>query len=77
MLGVAVRFSLSKNPDSRDAGYFEGPLRFISPEIDPVSKQVRVWAEIDNRELKLRPGQQGQLLFLEKAEPANHANSRE
>jgi macrolide-specific efflux system membrane fusion protein len=74
MLGAAVRFSLSTKPDSHEAGYFEGPLRFISPEIDPVSKQVRVWAEIDNRELKLRPGQQGQLLFPGKEEAANHAN---
>lgn len=34
-----------------------GQLVFISPEVDPVNGQVRVTAEIDNREGKLRPGQ--------------------
>jgi macrolide-specific efflux system membrane fusion protein len=52
----------------------EGALRFVSPEIDPVTHQVRVWAEIDNRQLRLRPGQQGQLLIpIEIELPANHA----
>jgi RND family efflux transporter MFP subunit len=40
-----------------------GTLKFISPEIDPVTRQVRIWAEIDNRSGELRPGQQGQLLL--------------
>lgn len=40
----------------------EGTLRFISPEIDPITGQVRVWAEIDNSAGKLRPGQQGKLV---------------
>lgn len=35
---------------------FAGVVTFISPEIDPVSGQVRVWAEVDNPQLKLRPG---------------------
>jgi macrolide-specific efflux system membrane fusion protein len=30
---------------------------FVSPEVDPITGQVRVWAEIDNREARLRPGQ--------------------
>lgn len=41
----------------------EGVLRFVSPEIDPVSRQVRVWAEFDNADRRLHPGQQGQLLI--------------
>jgi macrolide-specific efflux system membrane fusion protein len=37
---------------------FNGKVVFVSPEIDPITGQVRVWAEIDNRDGKLRPGQQ-------------------
>jgi macrolide-specific efflux system membrane fusion protein len=64
LLGAKVQFvvvdesgAASKSPP------VEGVLRFISPEIDPVSRQVRVWAEIDNKGLQLRPGQQGQLVI--------------
>jgi macrolide-specific efflux system membrane fusion protein len=38
-----------------------GKIVFISPEIDPLNSQVRFWAEIDNSELKLRPGMQATL----------------
>jgi macrolide-specific efflux system membrane fusion protein len=34
-----------------------GALVFISPEVDPITGQVRIWAEIDNRDGVLRPGQ--------------------
>lgn len=35
----------------------EGLLTFVSPEIDSVNQQVLVKAEIENRDLQLRPGQ--------------------
>ena len=38
-----------------------GTLRFVSPELEPVSRQVRVWAEIPNLDGALRPGQRGAL----------------
>jgi macrolide-specific efflux system membrane fusion protein len=38
-----------------------GVVRFVSPEIDPLTRQARLWAEIDNRGGRLRPGDQGQL----------------
>jgi macrolide-specific efflux system membrane fusion protein len=38
-----------------------GTLRFVSPEMEPVTGQVRVWAEIPNDDGVLRPGQQGTL----------------
>jgi RND family efflux transporter MFP subunit len=40
---------------------FPGVLAYVSPEIDPVNGQVRFWAEIDNPQLLLRPGQNGTL----------------
>jgi len=36
---------------------FSGKIVFVSPEVDPITGQVRVWAELDNREGQLRPGQ--------------------
>ncbi len=33
-----------------------GKVTFVSPEVDPVNHQVRVWAEVDNPEFVLRPG---------------------
>lgn len=35
----------------------QGRVAFVSPEIDPINKQVRIWAELDNKDGKLRPGQ--------------------
>jgi len=40
-----------------------GRLGFVSPEIDPVNGQIRIWAEIDNTDLKLRPGQTGTMII--------------
>jgi macrolide-specific efflux system membrane fusion protein len=34
-----------------------GTMVFVSPEVDPITGQVRVWAEIDNSDGRLRPGQ--------------------
>ncbi len=47
-------------PDHSQAK-FPGELAFVSPEIDSVNGQVRFWAEIENPQLKLRPGQLGSL----------------
>lgn len=41
---------------------FEGRLVFVDPEIDPTTNQMRVWAEIDNSDLILRPGQSAVLI---------------
>lgn len=41
----------------------EGKLVFVSPEVDPVNGQVRIWAEIDNSDLRLRPGQTAALVI--------------
>ena len=43
---------------------FAGKVVFVSPEIDPVNGQVRVWAEIENKDLKLRPGLHGSMTIL-------------
>jgi len=38
-----------------------GKIVFVSPEVDPITGQVRVWAEIDNRGGRLRPGQPAEM----------------
>jgi RND family efflux transporter MFP subunit len=35
---------------------FAGKVVFVSPEISPVNGQVRVWAEVDNKDGLLKPG---------------------
>jgi RND family efflux transporter MFP subunit len=40
-----------------------GTVLFVSPEVDPINGQVRVWAEIDNRQGKLRPGQPARMVI--------------
>ena len=42
---------------------FPGTVVFVSPEVNPVNGQVRLWAEVDNQELRLRPGQPATLLI--------------
>jgi macrolide-specific efflux system membrane fusion protein len=42
---------------------FDGTIVFVSPEVDPITGQVRVWAEIDNRNRLLRPGQPARMVL--------------
>jgi multidrug efflux pump subunit AcrA (membrane-fusion protein) len=35
---------------------FRGAVTFVSPEVNPINRQVRVWAEFDNADGRLRPG---------------------
>ena len=56
-VGRSVAFRTADDAPTAHAGV----IRFVSPEIDPVTRQVRVWAEIDNSKLQLRPGEQGRL----------------
>jgi len=80
LVGSQVRFVAAEG----EAASHEvvGKLRFVSPEMDPITRQVRVWAELNNSQGRLRPGQQGWLEIVpydgqKKRKPANHANVRE
>jgi macrolide-specific efflux system membrane fusion protein len=42
---------------------YRGRIVFVSPEIDPINDQVRIWAEVDNRDMRLRPGMQAALIL--------------
>ena len=56
---VTLLVDLPGKPQSK----FEGKLVFVDPEIDPINNQVRIWAEIDNNDLILRPGQSAALVI--------------
>ncbi len=43
---------------------FHGRVVFVHPEVNPVKSQMRIWAEIENTGLRLRPGLQGTLTIL-------------
>ena len=61
---VQLIVDLPGKPKSR----FEGKLVFVDPEIDPVNNQMRIYAEIDNTKLQLRPGQSAMMVIpLEKS----------
>jgi macrolide-specific efflux system membrane fusion protein len=53
LLGASVQLTL----EGQGGKSFPGKISFVSPEVDPINGQVRVWAEIDNRSGALRPGQ--------------------
>lgn len=54
---VTVKVPQGAGPEAE----FPGKIVFVSPEVDPVSGQARVWAEIDNPQLRLRAGQRGSM----------------
>jgi multidrug efflux pump subunit AcrA (membrane-fusion protein) len=66
--GRSVRFFAAGAAEGREP--YSGKLVFVSPEVDPVNGQIRVWAEIENRNQELRPGERG-TLELGPPAPAN------
>jgi macrolide-specific efflux system membrane fusion protein len=44
---------------------FAGRISFVSPEVNPINGEVRVWAEFENRDLLLRPGLQAELIIAD------------
>jgi multidrug efflux pump subunit AcrA (membrane-fusion protein) len=53
--GTPVKLTVDL-PRLRDVA-FDGTIAFVSPEVDPITGQVRLFADIDNRDGRLRPGQ--------------------
>lgn len=56
-------------PDS-DPQVFKGEVVFLNPEADPVNGQIRIWAEIENRDRLLRPGHRGRIRIQPKTKAA-------
>jgi RND family efflux transporter MFP subunit len=58
-------------PPGNVEGRFDGKITFVSPEVQPVNGQVRVWAEVENPKLTLRPGVRGTLAIQLSQAPTN------
>ncbi len=58
---VGRRVTLAVDLGGKTGAEFEGSVVFVSPEVNPVNGQVRVWAEVENEQLMLRPGLRGNL----------------
>lgn len=56
LVGSKVKVKIAGADGKEDE--FPGAVVFVSPEIDPLNAQVRIWAEVENHNLKLRPGLQ-------------------
>jgi len=65
---VGRRVTLAVDLPGTKGTEFEGDVVFVSPEANPVSKTVEVWAEVENKKLLLRPGLSGNLTIY--PEPA-------
>lgn len=58
---VGSRVSVKVTPPGKSPSEHEGRIVFVSPEINPVNGLVRIWAEIENAKLTLRPGLRGSM----------------
>jgi macrolide-specific efflux system membrane fusion protein len=58
---VGRRVTLAVDLPGTKGTEFEGDVVFVSPEANPVSKTVEIWAEVENKKLMLRPGLSGNL----------------
>lgn len=61
LLGAPVELFVEGQPEQR----FTGKIAFVSPEVDPITGQVRIWAEIENTSGDLRPGQPVQMRIVQ------------
>lgn len=60
--GAAVRVRILLGDEEKPV-IVKGRVVFVSPEIDPVNSQVRVWAEVENPELLLSPGMPAEMVI--------------
>ena len=52
--GQRVQLTVELTPGKTET--YTGEIVFVSAEIEPVSRQSRIWAEIDNKDRRLKPG---------------------
>jgi multidrug efflux pump subunit AcrA (membrane-fusion protein) len=63
LLGRSVKLAIDVTGEA--AQVVEGKISFVDPEIDPVNSQVRVWVDVPNSDLKLRPGMRAKMTLGE------------
>jgi macrolide-specific efflux system membrane fusion protein len=71
ILNAPVTLTVELPPNNRKVK-FSGKVTFVSPEVNPVNAQIRIYADIENPDLRLRPGTRGKLsISLENLEQEN------
>lgn len=53
---IGSKANVTVDIPNREPIHVEGVVTFVDPEVDPVNGQVRVWVDVVNTDLKLRPG---------------------
>jgi len=51
--------------NNKDDVYATGQVSFVSPEVQPIDAQVRIWVDINNSKGQLRPGLSGAVKVLD------------
>lgn len=54
---------------------FHGKVTFVSPEANPVNGQIRIWAEIEDRDAMLRPGLVATLVIDDSTESVSEGDA--
>lgn len=72
--GAAVRVRVVL--DEEKPILVKGRVVFVSPEIDPVNSQVRVWAEVENPDLLLSPGMSAEMVIDSASRTAANASEK-
>jgi len=57
LLNAAVVIPVSRSDPSAEPVEISGRITFIHPQFDPIDGSFRVWAELDNQQLLLQPGE--------------------
>jgi len=60
LVGAAAEFRWTP-PDDEPIVHFAGRVSFVSDELNPITGEVKVWVELENKDRKLRPGMKGEL----------------
>ncbi|WP_372722016.1 efflux RND transporter periplasmic adaptor subunit [Novipirellula sp.] len=72
LVGRQVQFVCEElpraDPGSDHAAEFSGNVTFVSPEVHPVTGQVRLWATVSNPQTRLRSGMRGRLVITAESE---------
>lgn len=60
--GMRVQLTVELTPGKTEM--YTGKIVFVSAEVEPVSRQSRIWAEIDNKGQRLKPGLPARMKIL-------------
>jgi macrolide-specific efflux system membrane fusion protein len=66
-----AQVTLTLDLPGRGKAEFPGKIVFVSPEINPVNGQVRIWAEVENKDGILKPGLRSKMILVPAPAPAS------